>query len=431
MGVFVSIGGVGSRAYARCGALAVCLALAVGTNCARAQEAGTSLADEALASSVGARSKAAYDAPGLPLGGFRFYPRADLRIEYDDNVFNIAPDPRGDAKATFEPGFELVERTPDAGLSVKGQATLTRYADLKVQNNEQYSLEAAGHKAFGPVRLDLSGSYGLLAEMAGTLGDAGIGAPNTYSRLAGRAGLSVALANLTVSLAGGAERFDYRTIRLEGLDVLQNYRDRTATTLGGRASLRLGPALRVFAQGRYNWQDYRQDFGAISQDSQGYALSGGLAFGFSELLSGEVTVGYLSQDYDEPASGTVSGITYSGRLVWNVTTLVTVKLNGARTLEASPFFNQPGVIQDSISLDVDYELLRNLVVSVNTSYLYYDYFGSDRRDRQFRIGANARWLLGDRFEVGLGFSHRDQSSRGFEARPFTGSTALLSVRVKF
>ncbi|MBT0668696.1 outer membrane beta-barrel protein [Novosphingobium profundi] len=397
---------------------------------ARAQAQGPTLADTATANSVGARSKAAYDPPGIGLGAFTLYPTLAARIEYDDNVFNVENERHSDGRAIIVPGLSFVNAAPDHGLTLRADATLVRYADLSLQNNEQYQVEGQGYLALGEARIDMSGGYGRLTEQAGSLGEAVIGAPNTYTRLAGRAGVTLDLAGITFNASGGAEQFDYRTVHLEDEDVLQNYRDRTAYSISSRLGLRAGSSLRVFVQGYYNWQDYRENFGGLSQNSQGYSVLGGVSFGLTALMSGEISVGYLSQDYDEPGSGTVSGLTYAGRIIWNPTALMTAKLNVDRALEASPYYNQPGVIRDGVDLDLDYELLRNLIVSVTVGYRHYDYFGSDRRDSQFRAGLDARWLIGRNLELGLGLSHRDQSSHGFQARPFTGNAALLSLRIK-
>lgn len=415
--------------FRRAAFVCTCLLL-LGAPSVRGQTIRPSLADEVMANSVAARSRSNYEPAGISLGAFRLYPSAQAQVNYDDNIYNVGEFVRSDVIATVSPQIRLSGQSTDYRLDMTADASLVRYGTLHSQDNEQYRLAANGLVPLGPVTLDLNGFYSKVPEVRGSVGDVIIGAPNEYTRLGGGGGLSLQLANVAISASGSVDRFDYRPVHLDDVQIPQDYRDHSAYLGVVRLSMATGPAIRVFVQGSYNHQDYLQVSNRADQNSHGYAVTGGISFGVTGLLSAEVSIGRLAQNYDEPSSSSITGFTYSGRFIWNPTTLITVNLRGARSIAPSPYFNQPGIVQDSVNLNVDYELLRNLIISTNVGYLTSDYRGEDREDKLFQLNVNARMLLGRNFEVGLGFNHRNQASKGTDTRPYTGSAVMLSFLAK-
>lgn len=398
---------------------------------AHAQLTGQTLADVADAESVGARWRGAYDPSGIAIGAFTLNSSIEARATYDSNVYNTDAVRRSDKIFNLAPHVDLQTRSPDFDLTLRGDANIQRFASLSAENNEQYDFSADSRISLSRAAgVSLSAFHGRHSELRGTLGDIVVGAPNQYVRTGGEAGAAVDVDGIVLSATGRVEKINYLAVKLGDDTFTQDYRDRTAYTGTLRASARIGPGMRAFVSGDYNKQQYRKDIGADGQDSHGYSVLGGIDFGLTELLSGEIGVGYLEQTYRTGAVRTVGGVTYHGRVMWNVTPLVTATLSGGRTLQQSPFFNQAGIVEDNVALHVDYELLRNLILSFTEAGTFDDYRGINRRDRLYTSDVSARYLLNRGMEAGLRFNHRHQSSSGTSARPYTGTSVTVSLILK-
>ncbi len=395
-----------------------------------AQMVSGSLATSAEANSVTARASSNFDSSGIPLGPFRLDGSADIDVAYDNNVYNTNAQRLSDVIATITPRVQAETVTPGHDLVLAAQGVIQRFGKLDAENNEQYNLTADGRLSIGrPFTISGSAFYGRHSELRGTLGDIVVGAPNQYQLGGATATATAQLVNLVVSIGGGFASFNYRPVALAGSTISQDYRDRTVYTGEARAELQVGPGIQAFTTLNGNWQDYKFLVPA-NQNSHGYAAIGGVDFGITELISGEIGVGYLSQTYDQGAIHTVGGVTYSGKIVWNLTTLLTVTLSGGRTLQQSPYFDQAGVVEDSFGVHLDYELLRNLIITFDENGTFDNFRGLARHDRLFATAVAARYRINRTFEASLRFNNRDQASRGPAARPYSGDSLSLSVMAR-
>lgn len=389
-----------------------------------------SLATAAEANSVGARSGANFDPAGIPVGPFRVHASTDVDLAYDDNVYNTETVRLADVIATITPRVQAEATSPGHDLVLAAQGIIQRFGKLDAENSEQYNLTADGRLNIGrPFAITASAFYGRHSELRGTLGDIVVGAPDQYQLGGATATGTAELDNLVLSIGGGLASFNYRPVVLDGSTIAQDYRDRTAYTGDGRAQLQLGSGVQAFAAVHANWQDYKFRVPA-NQNSHGYSAIGGVQFGVTQLISGEIGVGYLSQSYAQAGVPTVGGIAYNGKIVWNLTTLLTVTVRGGRTLQQSPYFDQAGVLEDSFGVHLDYELLRKVIVTLDESGTVDNYRGLARHDRLLVTTFTARYLIDRTFEASLRFDHRDQASRGPAARPYSGNTVSLGLTAR-
>src|SRR5690606_9395828 len=137
-----------------------------------------------------------------------------------------------------------------------------------------------------------------------------------------------------------------------------------------------------------------------SLDSEGGNLRGGVEFMLTSLLRGEVGAGYLWQDYADPGTPSIDGYSYLLGLTWNPTPLMTLNVTGEREVKDAPDTGTGGRIQSSVVAQLDYEVLRNLILSGRLRFEQDEYVDSAREDTIWRPGVLVDYYINRNFAVG-------------------------------
>jgi len=405
---------------------------ALAQNAAPPRPASRTLADVAASEAVANRARPDYDPVGIAAGGFRLFPTLQIQSGYDSNIYNIDNGRVSDGLVRIAPRLDARSNWSRHSLTLSTGGQFERYFSRSTENNEQYDVEAVGRiDASNDSAINASGLYARRVEQRGTLGDIlASGDRIRYDLGTARLSATSTFGRLLFTGGGTYSTFNYLPVRLNGASVSQDYRDRDEATGLLRADYVVGPGIRAFVSGNFNDQNYKQTLSGVDQDSQGFAALGGMVFGVNEFISGEIGIGYLKQYYRDPGLPDIGGFSYNARAIWNPTPLLTVTAIAARTVQQSPFINQSGILQDSLGVNVDYELLRNLIVSVNGQFISNDYQDLDRSDRLWFAEGRARYLVNRWAEVGLSVNHRFQTTSNALGREYAGSSILLGITLK-
>ncbi len=74
-------------------------------------------------------------------------------------------------------------------------------------------------------------------------------------------------------------------------------------------------------------------------------------------MRGEISAGYIQQDFDEVAFKDTDGFAARAQLEWFPTELTTVTVAGGRSIEDSATPGVGGLLSSNLSVGVDHELL--------------------------------------------------------------------------
>lgn len=220
-----------------------------------------------------------------------------------------------------------------------------------------------------------------------------------------------------------------------GLNVDQDYRDRSVFDGRTRLSYAVSPNMAVFAQGTFSQSEYDQTqiFGGIprTRDSSGYTIAGGVDFELAALIRGDIAVGYLEEDKDDDFFADVSGLSVDGRLQWFPSRLTTVNVYGGRRVVDVGAFDSPSALETRFGGGVDHELLRNVILSGYVGVSTYEYEETDREDDNLEVGAVATYKMNKRvhWEAFVRNRDRDTSGTGVFGDP-SYSVTLLGAGVK-
>ena len=203
-----------------------------------------------------------------------------------------------------------------------------------------------------------------------------------------------------------------------GVEIDQDYRDRDTTYARSRLSYAVSPNLAVYGQGTYRYEEFdnlQLIGGAMrARDSQGYTAAAGVDFELNALVRGDVAVGYLSENKDDPYFEDVDGLSVDGRMQWFPTRLTTVSFNGSRSVVDVGTFESPSAVATNFLARIDHELRRNIILSAEAGVGSYDYQEIDRSDDLVNVGAYARYKMNKRAHLQLFARHLDRDSGGVD-----------------
>jgi hypothetical protein len=414
------------RSVARAATTALAMALATG---AGAQERQYFPRDRSI--SVTERPHPELDPLGLPVGSFLIYPSATAGIAYDDNIYALPDHGPSDEIVTLAADLAVKSIWSRHALALHADVTRNQYLRAGDQSTTDYDIGADG-------RLDLGDGYvSLLAETARlTQSRTDVDAPGAsaapirYQRSNVAAEAQQTFGRFHVQ--GGAEWRRYRfddAFTLAGERLAQGFRNRDVTTERLRVDYAVSPALALYVDGSINQRSYaiRPLFGP-PRDSHGYTIEGGADFDITKLVRGHVQLGYLAQD-SRSGLWRAHGLSGRGRIEWFATPLITVTLEGARTIEDTAEVDTPAYSKTSLELKADYELLRSLIVSASGGIEWDRFQATGQRAERTRASLAARYRIGRAIVVDAAYQHLSQGVSGAPGLSrFADNRVLLTLR---
>lgn len=351
---------------------------------------------------------------GVRAGAFLIYPQVEVSANATDNVFGATDDPVSDAYGIVAPRIDVSSQWSRNALNAHARGNFRRYLDNPIKNEDGYDVGIDS-------RLDIVGDSNLRAA---------VNADRIYiNQFSGDfpqfAAASVPLDRQVASLRGtyalnrlqligdvNVTRLNYGdTLALDGTLIDQDYLDRTAARFIGRAEYNLSPVTALFIQGTYVKHDYLNPSVDFDRSGDEVRVVGGAAFDLTPLVRTRVGVGYLTRQYDAPGVDKLSGLALDLQVDYLFTELTTISLAARRDVRDAVIIGSPGYIASRLSLEVDHELFRNLILVARGDAERDAFARIDRDDTLFHVGAAAYYTLNRSVVVAptIDYSNRDSS----------------------
>lgn len=369
--------------------------------------------------SVGERFRRNNNPAGLRLGPWEVTPDATLRGGYDDNVTTVAED------AVASPIVELRGRVDVVNRD--GADSFTAFAEVRqtwvTDATDLDRFDASGGIAadyqvseYVRIRGAIGVNYAAEADDAGEgIIVGGVFDPfvdlSEYLAVPASIGVSVDTGRWFVTASGQMvwSDFEDRTTR-SGVIINQDYRNGYIGDVSLRAGWRLTPATGLFVEGGYNLQRFRDE----NADSDGWRAVAGAEFELTRLLTGDIFAGYAAQSFT--GGDEVTGLTYGASLNWFPTELISVHLAARRDFTAEQTVLDAGiartspVTRDSVGLRVEYEPLRQFLITAQGGWSQSSYEGQDRTDQRFYAGLGLEYVFTPNFRLNLDYRYEDSAS---------------------
>lgn len=384
---------------------------------------GSSFSDERLLrsqDSVTERRKSELDPLGVQLYGFKLLPKLDLKTEYKDNIFKDENGRISDFIEHIQPGFALqsnwsrhaVNLAIDSDIAFYGQNNSEDYQDMNIRLNGRLDVLRGS---------SLNGGY-FFNKGHGDRGspDDSAGKTPTESTVNG---FSLAYKHkfnrFSTQISMIAQHIDYiNTPRALGPDINQQDRNNWHYVPSLRLGYEIQPQYEAFIEMRYSEliYDERFDDNGAERSSHGYEGLIGIAFDATGLLTGDVAVGYKHREIDDQSLADMGALTGRLNLEWNPTPLMTVRGKFLHEFSETTQIGVSGVERSTFGISVEHELLRSLVLRLNTDYKLADYngfnraaFNEDREESGYGLGAGVRYLMSRYITIDLSYRFKKRN----------------------
>lgn len=366
--------------------------------------------------SVRERPRPEYEALGVHRGAFYIYPKITGGLTYDDNIFASESNEEADWLFSVAPSVQIQSDWSRHMLQAAASLNRTVYADNSSENHTTWVVSSDGRiDVDRQLYLTILGRYAHMVEPRTAIeAFSSVSRPVRYDRRDLSVGAVKTFNRVRLNLT--ADRSDYifeNGVTRTGAPVILKFRDDVITTGTVRVDYTVSPDTFVFVRGQYNAHEHRIP-SLRTRDSDGYEISAGADFDLTNLMRGQVEVGYLRQDFDDPAYGEFTGAQVRGRIEYFPTQLTTVTLAASRDVQDSGIPTSPGYLSTSVGLQVDHELLRNVILTGRGDYERATYRGIDRKDNRYNLALGGTYLLNRNVGLSLTYNYLDQESEGVD-----------------
>jgi hypothetical protein len=363
---------------------------------------------------------ASFQANGVRLGSFMFWPGVELIYENNDNIFYDEAIKIEDSIWHVRPFFNLTSDWTRHSLTMSGWADIARYNDFSNLDYEDWALRLDG-------RFDVKRESFLYYELAYMhlhedrrspdarlglfptefdYGGWGVGYDHTFNR---------------IKLGGFLRRngFDYQdNVSLDG-DIIDNqFRDREEDTFTLRGDYLARPGRSYFLSFALTDISYDQpiDPNGFHRNSETSNAQAGIAWDLTGKLVGDLYGSWSSRDYDDPDLTDVDGFNLGAELSWTPTQLTTVNIRLAGGPQETTQNNTSGYFSNLYSARVQHELRRNLLLNARASYTDNDYevlpgaVDALEETQVTRAGLGMTWLFNRHTYLSAGYVYESQDS---------------------
>lgn len=398
-------------------------------------DAGTPF-DRRRTVSVSERVHAGYEERGYRLDDIVVFPRLRVITAYEDNVRAAAIDRQSDVGLTLEPSVSALSDWSRHQVGLAASGTVTRFAKLDSESAETFNVRGEGrYDAGDQVRLYGYAAYRRDVERRsapGALRDSRRPAAYNTATVGGR--LTWQGTRLRLAASASAAHIDYADItRLDGVVFDSRELDRKIYQGGLRADYAVTPNLAVLVTGTLGKIDYDLPPVSLTPDrsARKAELLAGLSFEFTDLLRGEVAVGYIDQDFRAPSLAGFRGFGGRAELEYYPTRLTSIRLDASRTIQDAGNPLAPSYRRTRFGVRVDHELFRQVLLTAAADYESARFQLPLRTERRPHLAFSGQYLMNRHVTLFARYDHLQVTSRpALISRRFTDNIVSVGALLK-
>jgi len=359
------------------------------------------------------------DGLGLRLGSFIFTKSFEAGVDYTDNAFSSESNKSSDRIYSIETslGLESDWVRHSARLSLDS----VREFYEKNSSEDTVALNAAGQVRIDIQRdtnLDLRLGFNLDQEDRGSVDlNNNATSPSDIYSFNASATLNHRFNRMTMSIRGGIEVFDYEdTSLLDGSNEDNSDRNNYQVNATLRVGYDISPRLIVFSELNYAEivHDRRVDDNGDIRDSQAYGASAGVAVAFSDLVNGELSIGYRQAVFDDSNFATVDALVANASLTWTPSQLTEITASFSTDLGETTIGGSSGSVTRSASLDITHAWRENIELNAGVSVGYNDFNELSLDETTYNVSLGVDYDLGRKMTLGARYNYEkfDSSTSG-------------------
>jgi hypothetical protein len=245
-----------------------------------------------------------------PLRGISL--RLSAGVGFDDNVFRTESNTSNDFFWEIRPAVYFQSGFGKHGFRLGYEGVFVRHFEFGNQDFDNHRMFAyAGLDLTRKLNLNLNGEVRLGHDPRGGIGTCLICSPTPDTWRTYRVGADLVIGR-AISRAQIIPRIEYSGIRYTNNG--QSNRDFDRQDYRLRGVWRFTPRLSGIAEGGYTIVDHLDPNNGLDRTETG--LLGGIGWEATAKTSGEILIGTLVQDFDDPAQGTSTNFNWDVRVNW-------------------------------------------------------------------------------------------------------------------
>lgn len=377
---------------------------------------------------IGLVSAKTIEQKSSPLSSFVVLPSFGVSAEYESNIFLSDSDTVADKRLTYSPGLTIQSDWASHSFALSGTASVGRYQDNPKEDFEDYQIQASGMiEVRDNTKLNLVGGFAQRHLKRNAEDDPGrafapIVSENLFLDVNGEYNADALLLRLGAKI----ENQDY--LNSQGLD--NDERDVTIVNLMARVGYEFTPGTTIFVEPRADFRsfDRKRDAGGFLQDNSGMGALFGVTWDITGVTFAEFGIGFSRRTYDEPTFASPTNLDFSGRVIWNMTDLLTFSSRLDRSTGESTTVGESGVLTTNFVNRLDYEFLDNIVLTAGLALTQSDNQELDRRDSSYTADLGASYLVNQNWTARLYLeqSHRSSTIRTKDYDNFVAGVTLTA-----
>jgi hypothetical protein len=400
------------------------------------------------------RHSADYQAQGLHMGSFNVFPKLEINNEYNSNIYkkdkNSAPGSVVDSYiAHFKPGVAIKSDWNRHALNLTFNSDLPQYATQGDQNDyEDLFTRLDGRlDVVRDSHLDTGFTYNSLHEDRGSPDQINGKGPTFFDTKGVDAFYTHKVNRMSVKAGLDTIRYDYQDVlTLANIPLAMSSRNRWEHMPAIRLGYEIQPEYEAFVKFVHKEAEYdglvlSNGLGtAYNRNSSGYNVLGGLAFDLTDLITGDMSVGYLQRSYESAQFSDISGVNGFVNLKWRPTALTTVNGKLSHDINETTQAGVAGILATTLGLSAEHEVLRNVVVRAGGSFTNNDYQGFDatglpanlknRNDAVYGANVGAKYLLNRNFSTDLSYIYQSRDVN-YAFSNYEVNQVMLNLRGQF
>jgi hypothetical protein len=379
------------------------------------------------------RPRPAFQAEGVPAGGFVLLPALVAGGGYNDNVFATPDQRRGDLHADIGTSLALRSQWKDDLLSIYAGSNSTAYDRFSSESINDWDTGVAARIVVADgVSLRANGFYDQLHEPRSSADEAGSAAePTAFSLLHGDIAVDDKAGAFAFTAGNAFDEYRYSPTALIGGGVFDNGgRDEKVDTLFSRATFEVSQQSWVFAGASYESRDFlRQEDGfGYDRDSHGWRIDAGLQFIVSRTVQGQVFAGYAAQSFKAPL-GNLDTPDYGATLDWYVSPVWTLRAELDHAIDDTTVPGTAASNDTTALVSLDHEIEADLLLDVRAGLTHESFIGTGRRDDAPGAGFTITWLVNRMLSLSAQYQWAGRSS-DIPGLDYSQNSIFLSTRVQ-
>lgn len=332
---------------------------------------------------------------------------------YTDNVFSTENRKESDLVTVISPEVGLSLETDRAQFAIGAEAEIGRYRDHKSENYSDGTLRGEGRVKLSPLTTVFAGGdFAWQHEDRSSPDDVNGSQPTEFREASGFAGVSTRIDDVTLRIGSNLRDFDFDdTPTSAGPSVNNDDRDRLQAEFGTRLGYVLSPDREIFLQGIYDSRDYDTavDDAGFQRDSHGLQLSIGAA-GRLGNVTGEVFVGVLNQNYDDPAFDALTTLGAGAEVSWQPAPGTRLNAVLDRRIEETTLSGASSYVATTAGVRLRHRVGADLTANSHLFLTQNDYQSAPRTDFVTEAGFGLRYHITPNTYVGSDYSFEQRDS---------------------